>query len=50
MTQPGGGTYRGRATMPMPAQQPGQGMLNFVGQQYPAPNAAKVQMMKQPAQ
>jgi len=34
----------------MPAQQPGQGMMNFVGQQYPAPNVANVQMMQQPAQ
>jgi hypothetical protein len=34
----------------MPAQQPGQGMMNFVGQQYPAPNAADAQMMQQPAQ
>jgi len=32
----------------MPAQQPGQGMMNFVGQQYPAP--ATVQMMQQPVQ
>jgi hypothetical protein len=41
-TQP---TYRARATMPMSAQ---QGMVNFVGQQYPAP--ANAQMMQQPAQ
>jgi hypothetical protein len=34
----------------MPAQQPGQGMMNFVGQQYPAPNATNGQMMQQPAQ
>jgi hypothetical protein len=32
----------------MPAQQPGQGMMNFVGQQYPAP--VNAQMMQQPAQ
>jgi hypothetical protein len=35
--------------MHMPAQQPGQGMMNFVGQQYPTPNAANAQMMQQPA-
>jgi hypothetical protein len=34
----------------MPAQQPGQGMMNFFGQQYPAPNATNAQMMQQPAQ
>jgi hypothetical protein len=33
----------------MPAQQPSQGMMNYVGQQYP-PNAANVQMMQQPTQ
>jgi hypothetical protein len=32
----------------MPAKQPGQGMMNFVGQQYPAP--ATAQMMQQSAQ
>jgi hypothetical protein len=37
--------------MTMPVQQPGQGMMNFVGQQHSAPNAANVQMrMQQPAQ
>jgi len=46
-TQP---THRARATMPMPAQQPSQGMMNFVGQQYPAPNATNAQMMQQPSQ
>ena len=46
-TQP---PYRARATMPMPAQQPDQGMMNFVGQQYPTPNATDAQMMQQPAQ
>ena len=46
-TQP---TYRACATMPMLAQQPGQGMMNFVGQQYSAPNAVNAQMMQQPAQ
>jgi hypothetical protein len=25
-------------------------MMNFVGQQYPAPNAANAQLMQQPAQ
>ena len=60
MTQPGGGTYLVRATMPMPVQQPGQGMMNFaqqpgqemmnfVSQQY-LPNAVNLQMMQQPAQ
>ena len=43
-------TYRARTTMPMPAQQPGLGMMNFIGQQYPAPNAVNAQMMQQPAQ
>ena len=42
--------YRARTTMPIPVHQPGQGMMNFVGQQYPAPNAANAQMMQQPAQ
>jgi hypothetical protein len=36
--------------MPKPAQQPGKGMMNFVGQLYPAPNATNAQMMQQPAQ
>jgi len=36
--------------MPIPVHQPGQGMMNFVGQQYPAPNAANRQMMQHPAQ
>jgi hypothetical protein len=35
--------------MPMPAHQPDQGMMNFVGQQYP-PNAVNAQIMQQPAQ
>jgi len=43
-------TYRARTTMPIPVHQPGQGMMNFVGQQYPAPNAPNAQMMQQPAQ
>jgi len=47
MTQP---MYRARTTMPIPVHQPGQGMMIFVGQQYPAPNAANAQMMQQPAQ
>jgi len=42
--------YRARTTMPIPVHQPGQGMMNFVGQQFPAPNAANAQMMQQPAQ
>jgi len=41
--------YRMQATMPMLAQQPGQSMMNFVEQQYPAPNAVNTQMMPQPS-
>jgi hypothetical protein len=36
--------------MPIPVHQPGQAIMNFVGQTYPAPNATNVQMMQQPAQ
>jgi hypothetical protein len=43
-------TYCALTTMPIPVHQPGQGVMNFVGQQFPAPNAANVQMMQQPAQ
>jgi hypothetical protein len=41
-------TYRVQETVAMQAQQPGQGMMNFVGQQYPAPKTA--QIMQQPTQ
>jgi hypothetical protein len=47
--QPAGGTYHQRTTMTMPVHQPGQTMMNFVGQQYP-PNAMTAPMMQQPAQ
>jgi hypothetical protein len=47
--QPAGGTYHQRMTMTMPVHQPGQTMMNFVGQQYP-PNTMTVPMMQQPAQ
>jgi len=43
-------TYCARTTMPIPVHQPGQGMMNFVGQQYPAPDTANAQSMQQPAQ
>ena len=42
--QPAGGTYRQRMTMAMPVIQPGQTMMNFVGQQFP-PSAGATQMM-----
>ena len=41
-------TYRVQETVAMQAQQPGQGMMNFVGQQCPAPKTA--QIMQQPTQ
>jgi hypothetical protein len=47
--QPAGGTYHQRMTMTMPVHQPGQTMMNVVGQQYP-PNATTAPMMQQPAQ
>jgi hypothetical protein len=47
--QPAGGTYHQWRTMTMPVHQPGQTMMNFVGQQYP-PNAMTAPMMQQPAQ
>ncbi len=47
--QPAGSTYHQRKTITMPVHQPGQTMMNFVGQQYPL-NAMTVPMMQQPAQ
>jgi hypothetical protein len=47
--QPAGGTYRQRTTMAMPVIQPGQTMMNFVGQQF-SPSAGAAPMMQQPTQ
>ncbi len=47
--QPAGGTYHQWMTMTMLVHQPGQTMINFVGQQYP-PNAMTAPMMQQRAQ
>jgi hypothetical protein len=44
--QPAGGTYHQRTTMTMLRHQPGQTMMNFVGQQFP-PNAMTAPMMQQ---